>query len=183
MRISYSKASSNDFQPSDERREALRSAMLLHGAQIYGYLCSRTGDAELAKDLSQETWLKVYRYFELCQFTEIGLLLRKARQVYLDHRRTAKIRSIVEFRPELAPSGDPAPIVSMDSHSEASLWEEFWNLFPSLVFDPVDQQCFWLIYRHNYTTKEVSERVGMPPSTIHDRVSRLVKQCREALDI
>jgi RNA polymerase sigma factor (sigma-70 family) len=176
------KDASDDFQPSEARKAALVEAMRLHGAQIYGYLLAKTGDTELAKDLAQDTWLKVYRYFEIRQFAEKGLIYNKARQVFLDHQRAAKVRRIMGFRADLSQTPiAAAPRAEEGQPSEAFAWEEFWSNFAGVVFDPFDQQCFWLIYRYDYTIKEVSERVGMPASTIHDRVTRLMETCRETL--
>jgi RNA polymerase sigma factor (sigma-70 family) len=182
MRIAYPKDASDDFQPSEERKVALVEAMRKFGGRIYGYLLTKTGDAELAKDLAQDTWLKVYRYFEIRQFTEKGLLFNKALQVFIDHQRAAKVRRVLGYHADM--SEIPAKVVSHSDEgtpSEAFSWEEFWSNFAGVDFDPLDQKCFWLIYRYDYTIKEVSERVGMPVSTIHDRIARLMETCRETL--
>jgi DNA-directed RNA polymerase specialized sigma24 family protein len=182
MRIAYPKDASDDFQPSEARKAALVEAMRLHGAQIYGFLLAKTGDTELAKDLAQDTWLKVYRYFEIRQFAEKGLIFNKARQVFLDHQRAAKVRRIMGYYADMSQVPVAAPSRAGEGQpSEAYSWDEFWSNFQGVDFDPLDQKCFWLIYRYDYTIKEVSERVGMPISTLHDRVARLMETCREIL--
>jgi RNA polymerase sigma factor (sigma-70 family) len=182
MRIAYPKDASDNFQPSEERKAALVEAMRKFGGRIYGFLLAKTGDAELAKDLAQDTWLKVYRYFEIRQFAEKGLLFNKALQVFIDHQRAAKIRRILGYHADMSQVPIAAASRAEEGQpSEAFSWEEFWSNFAGVDFDPLDQKCFWLIYRYDYTIKEVSERVGMPPSTVSDRVSRLMKTCRETL--
>jgi RNA polymerase sigma factor (sigma-70 family) len=183
MRIAYPKDASDNFQPSEERKAALVEAMRKFGGRIYGFLLTKTGDAELAKDLAQDTWLKVYRDFELHKFKKEGLIFNRALQTFLDHKRKEKVRRILGYRADM--SEIPAKVVSSadeGTSSEAFSWEEFWSNFVGVDFDPLDQKCFWLIYRYDYTIKEVSERVGMPPSTVSDRVARLMKKCRELLE-
>ena len=183
MRITYPKDTPDDFQPSDERKAALAEAMRKYGRHIYGFFCSQTGNIELAKDLTQDTWLKVYRHFELREFKEEGLLYNKALQVFLDHQRAAKIRRVMGYHADMSQLPVAAmPRAEEGQPSEAFLWDEFWRYFPDTEFDPLDQQCFWLLNRYDYTIKEVAERFGMPPSTVSDKVSRLIKKCREILE-
>jgi RNA polymerase sigma factor (sigma-70 family) len=182
MRISYTNGSKDDFQPSEERKAALVEAMRKHGGRIYGFLFAKTHDAELAKDLAQDTWLKVYRYFELGEFSQEGLLYNRALQTYLDYKRKEKIRRGMSYHADMSQVPvAAAPRAEEGQPSETFAWDEFWSNFIGVDFDPLDQKCFWLIYRYDYTIKEVSERVGMPPSTVSDRVARLMETCREIL--
>jgi RNA polymerase sigma factor (sigma-70 family) len=182
MRISYSSDADDKFQPSEERKQALVEAMRRYGARIYGYLCSMTGNPELAKDLAQDTWLKIYRYFEISEFTQIGLIYNRALQTFLDYKRSEKVRRVMGYLPDVSQISVASPRAEEGMPSEAFAWDEFWSNFPDEKFDPIDQKCFWLIYRYNYTIKEASERVGMPISTVADKVSRLMGKCRELLE-
>ena len=157
--------------------------MQKYGGKIYGFLCSKTGDAELAKDLAQDTWLKVYRYFKIGQFNDVALIYNKALQVFLDYRKAAKVRRILGYCPDPAKMPTATiPRAGEGQPSETFAWDEFWSNFKGAEFDPVDQQCFWLLHRYDFTMKEVSERLGMPISTIQYKVERLMEKCRRILE-
>jgi RNA polymerase sigma factor (sigma-70 family) len=182
MRITYPKDTPDNFQPSDERKAALAEAMRKFGGRIYGFLLAKTGDARIAEDLAQDTWLKVYRNFTLAKFKNEGLLYRRALQTFLDYRRKEKVRRVMGYLPDVSQVSVASPRAEEGQPSEAFAWDEFWSNFAGVDFDPIDQQCFWLIYRYDYLIKEVAERFGMPVSTVADKVSRLMKKCRELLE-
>lgn len=175
--------SSKTVCPPTDKQEALRQAMLEHGNHVFAFLYSLTGgDTELVRDLAQDTWLKVYEYLKPEKFGEIDLLLRKARQVFVDHRRKQMIRRLVEYRNDMENlSVQGASREREGTRSEEFVWNEFWGLFDGCDFDPLDMKCVWLIHRYGYTVQETAERVNLPPSTVHDRVSRLLGKCREVL--
>jgi RNA polymerase sigma factor (sigma-70 family) len=166
-----------------DKQEALRKAMGQHGDHVFAFIYSMVGgDEELVRDLAQDTWLKVYQYFALEQFGEIGLLLRKARQVVVDYQRRQRMRHLVEYRDSMEEMSLPsAPREQEGLPSEEFVWNEFWGLFEGSEFDPMDMKCVWMIHRYGYTVQETAERVKLPSSTVHDRVSRLLGKCREIL--
>jgi DNA-directed RNA polymerase specialized sigma24 family protein len=183
-RILYPR-SENPIRESDTIREqALKDAMLARGEHVYGYLCKLThGDSHLAEDLFEETWTSAYKSFKTEQFTHIALLKRRAKQVFINHKRKADVRSIVEFRADM----DDIPVEYVPKEegtagADAAIREKFWSMFAPLDFDPVDKECFWLLHRYGFTIEEVSLRVKMPVSTIHDRVSKLKRACVERLE-
>jgi RNA polymerase sigma factor (sigma-70 family) len=175
--------SSGRADPNKSKQEALEAALREHGNHVFAFLYSISGgDVELVRDLAQDTWLKVYKYLRPEQFGEISLLLRKARQVFIDHQRRQRMRHLVEYRDDVANLPLPAESRGQEGlKSEEFVWDEFWGLFDSSEFDPVDMKCVWLIHRYGYTVQEVAGRVNLPPSTVHDRVSRLLGKCREIL--
>lgn len=145
-----------------ERQNALREAMQRHGDHVFAFIYSMVGrDEELVRDLAQDTWLKVYQSFKLEKFGEIGLLLHKAQQVVIDHRRRQRMRHLVEFRDDMSKA--PIPFEPREQEglpNEEFVWNEFWGLFEGAGFDPVDMKCVWMIHRYGYTVQETAGGCG-----------------------
>lgn len=177
----YGKSESTTPELS-ERMQALSAAVNARGEYVIGYLMSLTRDAHTAKDLAQQTWLKVYEYFEVNDFTHLGLLKHRAHQVFIDYARARTTRAFVQthenldnFRVEYIPREQEG------AEAEAILKARFWENFAPLKFEVADRECFWLLYRYGYTIKEVSERLKWPTTTIHDRMRKLKQACVQRL--
>jgi hypothetical protein len=77
------------------------------------------------------------------------------------------------YLPDVSQISVASPRAEEGMPSEAFAWDEFWSNFPDEKFDPIDQKCFWLIYRYNYTIKEASNALGcrFQPSLTRYRAS------------
>ena len=166
-----------------KRQEAFIAAVTSLDEFVRGYLFSMTGHDDVAKDLAQKTWLAAYRSFKTEDFTNLGLLKRKAWQTLVSYRRAEKTRSFVQFSDkveELAPVYIPRE--TEGSETEADFEARFWERFLPVEFDLLDRQMFMWKERYGYTGEEIAEKVGLPVSTVFDRIGKLKKAAKERLE-
>ena len=106
-----------------------------HRATVAAYLRRRSGDAELADDLTQETFLRLHRVQPPLQDTEHARawLLHVASNLWVDHLRARKLELPLEadalpdaaapawraFEPCIAPLAQRLP----DAYRSALLWD------------------------------------------------------------
>ena len=81
-----------------------------HRATVAAYLRRRSGDAELAEDLTQETFLRLHRAQPPLQDPAHvrAWLLHVAGNLWIDHLRARKLE--LRLQAETSPSEPPAPV-------------------------------------------------------------------------
>lgn len=142
-----------------------------HRASLYGYLLRRSGDAELAAEVFQDAWLKVYRgrhTFRSDQRFRTWLF-----SVATNAHRDAIRRS--GRRVETVALELDAP-VAPGHHAERLTLEAAIDALP----DPL-REAFLLGAVHGFDHREVAEQLGISPDNARARISRARAALRAAL--
>ena len=134
-----------------------------HGGGVFSYLLRMTGNPHDAEDLTQETFLKVFRSLGRADppvaFT--AWLFTIARRTALNHFRAA--RPVDELDPETA-SGAPDPAaLAAATEDRRSLWALARRLVKRQQFEAL-----WLRYAEGLSVKEVARVMRL--HSIHVRV-------------
>jgi RNA polymerase sigma-70 factor (ECF subfamily) len=142
--------------------ESFTALMARHGGGVFNYLLRMTGNSHDAEDLTQETFLKVFRSLERADapvaFT--AWLFTIARRTALNHFRAA--RPVGELDPETA-SGTPDPAaVAAAADDRCSLWALAKRLKRPQF------EALWLRYAEGLSVKEIARVMRL--HSIHVRV-------------
>jgi RNA polymerase sigma factor (sigma-70 family) len=161
------------------REEAFLKAYKANYSTLLSIIYYMTGDHALAQDINQETWASAYVNFEIRQFTHIGLLKNRTKQIMIDKYRYNKTRSFITYSDDLdslplkySTKGDDG--IECEDAFKSRIRENFKDAFK----DEIDFECFWLRFRYGYTLTELSKKLGIAKSTLHDRITRLESDCR-----
>lgn len=163
---------SEDF---DARLKLVEQAIDEHGSYLLSYLKSLTKQKEDAEELFDDLWIWVLNKLPEDRIFHVGVLRRKAYQLFVDRWRKQKRNPVfaVEDLPDVS---------SPDTQSEA-LTDEEEEQFKIRFFSEYDvnlsekqKHVLWLSARMGYTHREISDLIGIPASTVGD----WLLQCREA---
>ena len=103
-------------------------------------------------------------------------------QLWIDRFRKLQIRPELDFENEiafeLAIAKCPEPSTSEE---EARLFANFWETFEELDLSDHQKRIFWLKERYDFTLDDISSRLNIARSTVHDHLKLVKKQCREYL--
>lgn len=164
-------------KPSPDRLADLVAA---HAAGVRRYLRALTGDAELARDLAQETFLKLAAHAETAGG---ALVYTVARSCALDHLRRRQARGRHE-RP--ATSRDVTAAAAATGTRPDRAFENGRldrDLRAALAALPEDQRsAFFLSEIEELTYAEIAAILGVSPGTIASRKHHAVRKLREHLE-
>lgn len=164
-------------EASPNRLTALVAA---HAAGVQRYLRVLTGDAELARDLVQETFLKLDRHAE---GAGSALVFTVARSCALDHLRRRRVRDRHE-RPTTARDEGAATAAASTRPDRALENAQLGlDLLAGLAALPEDQRStFHLSEIEGLTYAEIAAILGVSPGTIASRKHHAVRKLREHLE-
>lgn len=140
---------------------AFEELMNAYQAQVWRFLTHLLGDAALAEDITQETFLRVHRRLRQFRFRSrfSTWLLAIARNAGIDALRARQRQArLLEALPRGRPAADPAGAVEV-AEGVASL-------------APLLRDSFLLIEVVGLTYREAGEVVGVPEGTVKSRVFR-----------
>ncbi|SEA33541.1 RNA polymerase sigma-70 factor, ECF subfamily [Arachidicoccus rhizosphaerae] len=152
-----------------------------YGAALYGFIIHMTKEQELAKDILQEVFIKIFQkidlydpqkgplYAWLIQITRNTTLDKLRSKQYQTNRRTLpleekNISGTLEntIQPKLDHIGVDKVLVALDeSHKK--------------VID--------LAYFHGFTQNEIAKEMGLPVGTVKTKVRNALIQLRKLLNI
>jgi RNA polymerase sigma factor (sigma-70 family) len=142
-----------------------------HYPGIYHYLLYLTGQAELAADLTQETFLQAWRHLDAFQ-ERASLrtwLHRIARREFLQALRSQRAHVTLEETTEIAAPG-------------ATAWMERVELRTVIDRLPLEQREVVLLhYLEGYSSTEIAHIVEAPVGTVCYRLSRARERLRQEL--
>ena len=143
--------------------------------KVYHYCLKRTQDPEAAKDLTQQSFIKLWRYRrqldEAISFER--QLFQKVRQVYLDWlKKDAKYRKHFSTTQE---ANDQSGIYQMNPELRSSLSAAL-NQLPEKR-----KKIFELKHIHGYSYKEIADALGISIKTVDNQLLKAVSDLRKSL--
>jgi DNA-directed RNA polymerase specialized sigma24 family protein len=147
------------------------AAVDLHHRYLHKYLHHLTGQWQDAEDLLQELWRYVVVHFPEEKIQSIGLLRRKAYQLFVDRYRSARRRpeTCMSELPEIACKG--CCETGFSEEQEAELKAKFWSGFLFIELTEMQKEVLWSYARYGYTYHEMESQFSIPASTIGDWVA------------
>jgi len=149
-------------------------------SKLYGVLLRILGRPELAEDVMQETYLKVWKMadkFDPAQASPITWMVAIARNRAIDIVRKRKEISIEE-EPEAqnVASESPAPLARRE------MTEELRRLLSCLgKLDPEKQRIVLLAYYSGWSREQLSTKLDIPVNTIKTWLRRSILEIRECM--
>lgn len=152
--------------------------MLEHYEEISYYILKLTGDKNLAKDLTQETYAKV---LEVRKKQNIAIkkayLYKIAQNLVIDKTRRDKIlpqRTYEEDEHSIPEKERPESIVSSEFRQE-KLKECIKNLSTQ------NKKAFVLYYYKGYTRKEIAKIMNISTNAVEKNISRAILKIKEQI--
>jgi RNA polymerase sigma factor (sigma-70 family) len=161
-------------QIQEGNSDAFGEIVMRYEAPLYRYLCRLTGDAELARDLTQKTFLDAYKGI-LATGTDLSLkawLYRIATNNALQIRRRNKVLSFIPF----SKIGDA--VMGKFQASFGSVDEKL-AVEEALLKIPLDQRTPMVLhFVEGFRYREIAELVGISEDAVRKRVARGTKMFR-----
>ena len=158
------------------QNQLMKSEMLEYYKEILNYVSKLVGDKESAKDIAQETFVRV---MELDSNKQINcsFLYKTARNIVIDELRKNKKFSHVEFLEEtfsIPKYEQPDEIVIEDNQYKNLM--KIVNTLPSrskeaFIFHAID----------GYSRKEIAEIMGISQNAVEKHITRATKKLQEKL--
>lgn len=148
-----------------------------HQPNIYRFIYFKVSNNEKAQDLTNETFLKVYKYLkdddiEITNFR--ALLFKIARNLVIDFYRTRREEISLENFPEIASS------VELEEEIDQKIKIENIKKYLSSV-KPEYQETIQLHFFEGLSFFEISEIIGESEGNVRIRAHRGIKQLKKAL--
>ncbi len=167
----------------DER--ALEALYDRYGDYVYSVCLRMVGDVQLAEDLSQEVFLRLWRRPDLYDTSRgkfVTWLLSVARNRAIDERRSRGRR----FRHESPPSETTEEVIeavpASESRDVAIVSEERVTVQKALANLPPEQKlAIQLAYFGGYTQQEIAEGLRQPLGTVKTRIRLGMQKLRQLL--
>lgn len=158
---------------------ALEELMAVYWATLVRWAARRLSDAELARDLIQETFVQVWQ--RRSSWTSKGspraYLFRITRSLLIDERRKRKVRTRWLLRSRHNEPRLPAtPAEDLDA---ARLWEAYQRALARLP--ERRREAFLLVYVQGLSHAEVAEVMRISPQTVANQIVSALRQLRESL--
>lgn len=141
-----------------------------YSKSIFNYLFFLSGDESLSKDLTQDTFLKIWERRDEIQMQSVkGLLFTISKRLYLDKQKRKKVR--FEFW-----RGKKTKHLSMDPQHQLEEKEFYELLINSIEKLPPDQKEVFLMNRiEKLKYREIAERLGISVKTVEKRMSKALR--------
>jgi RNA polymerase sigma-70 factor, ECF subfamily len=158
-----------------DRDRALPELYRRYERRLFGLGIRLLGDAGLAEELVQETFLRIWRTadrFDPSRGTVSAFVLSVARRLAIDLWRRPSSRPV-------PPAGEPAAGVD-ETIDRLLLQLDVREALDSLP--PAHREVLELSYRSDLTQVEVASRLGIPLGTVKSRAYHALRAFRRAVD-
>lgn len=153
----------------ETRLRLVNEAIDKYHVYLVSYVTGLCKDRHSAEDIMQEVWVFVLNKFDESKITCLPILRRKAWQKSIDHYRARKRRR--EFTNETLPD-IPVPASHqaepVTAEEEQDFERSFWEEFPGIDLSEDQKRVLWLHARNKLSYQEISDKTGIPTSTIGD---------------
>lgn len=157
-----------------------------HRHAVHAYLLGRVADAELARDLLQETFLRVWRRLSeiapLSPDRQRAWIFTVARNLAIDSYRTGTARQAAEAALHQQAATQPTAVAGPHQHAEFG--ERLAQLDAAIGRLPEEQRMILsMATAGGLTSRQIGEALGEPAGTVRYRLSQARKQLAAALDL
>ncbi len=174
---------------AEKNKRTLTETIKQYGTQLAGFIRSKVGNNEDAKDILQDVWYQFSRITNLDEIENVsGWLYNVSRNRITDNYRKKKPASIEDFTVE----NEDGEVSIMDilliddaNNPELGLFKEvFWEELLKALDELPDSQrsVFVLNELEDVTLKEIAEQQGENIKTIISRKGYAVKHLRKKLN-
>ena len=153
-----------------------------HQARVYAIAHSYAGQAEEARDLAQEIFIRVYRHLGDCQEPErfLAWLIRVARNAGVDHLRRRKARPPAQDLPveearRLAAPGPRPDELAAASDRRALVHRALQTL------SAINREVIMLKDMQGLALEEIAELLDVPLGTVKSRSNRARLELAQAV--
>ena len=164
--------------PHDRSGEELRELYRRYAGELFGFACNALGDRELAEEIVQDVFARLWRHAEDYNPTKASVrtwLYAIARNRIVDARRRASVR------PGLAPAEAEKPPEELDRELEQAVLR--WQVAAALSrLSPEHREVIRLAHWSGLSLREIAERKGIPLGTVKSRTSYALRHLRLILD-
>lgn len=164
------------------RNDQVSSAYRRHFGELRRYLTRRIGCPQTAEDLTQETFIRLYRMQSLAGVVDLrSYLYRIAGNLMIDHVRATRAKSqptdtvsidlVVDVRSDDV-GGEHATVVRDELRRVAA------------VVGELSESCgriFWLSRAEGLCNYEIADQLGVCLSTVEKNINRAMRHCRGRL--
>ncbi len=157
-------------------REQFKYLFDKHFDSVRNYIYYRSGDAEMATDIAQETFMKIWEKQPAADQDNLaGLLFKIAGDQFINQYRRQKV--MTKFRLNSRPE------TSTGSPEEQMVFEETKGRYESaLAIMPENQRAVFLMSRMDQLKyHEIAERLGLSVKAVEKRMSLALASLRQAI--
>jgi RNA polymerase sigma-70 factor, ECF subfamily len=157
-----------------------------HRHAVHAYFLGRVGDPELARDLLQEAFLRVWRRLSevapLDGERQRAWIFTVARNLAIDSYRAAAARRAAEAALRQHAATEEATVAG--PHRQVELGERLARLDAAIRQLPEEQRVILsMATAGGLTSRQIGEALGEPAGTVRYRLSQARKQLAAALDL
>jgi len=148
-----------------------------HFDGVRNYVYYRSGDTELATDIAQETFLRLWeKQFDASDGKIKGLLYKIAHDMFISHYRKQKTALNFKLNINPEPTGE--------NPEEKIHFEELSNRYDSALQQlPEKQRTVFLMSRmDNLKYREISEALGISAKAVEKRMKLALEHLKKALN-
>lgn len=146
--------------------------------KVFYYFLQKTNDENAAQELTQQTFIKFWKYRSLLTFehTLEQQLFQKARLIFIDWlRKEATYRKYF--------SQDTGHTTASDLYTETNI--EFRNTIEQSLkkLPPKRRKAFELKYIHGYSYREIAEFMGITVKTVDNHLLKASSQLKKVFNL
>jgi RNA polymerase sigma factor (sigma-70 family) len=150
-----------------------------HGDDLFRHLARECGDAQLAKDAVQETFVRLQERAPTDDGAIRTWLFRTGMNVVRDwHRRKANRRRLLASHPDRVPGPSAAP----DPGARAELGEDVVRLRRALAGLREKERTALLMRESGFTHQEIAEELGTTTATVGTLIARSLRKLAAAME-
>jgi len=156
------------------QKEEIERLFQRYGAGVGSYVLARTGDPELAEEITSRVFVKVVQRYDQCTHSPAGWLWSIVRTEILHQFRDRKATVESEFEPA---DHRPTP------PERALAGEMQQHMREALAQLPIEkQQLIFMKFFQDMSNQEIAEATGMTPSNVGVSVFRALAELRALME-
>lgn len=157
-------------------REEFKNLFDTHFEPLRNYIYYRCGDAELATDIAQEVFMKIWEKQPKQAPKELlGLLYKMAKDAFISKYRRSKVEQAFMARPPNNAESQ-SPEEEMSYKELKSSYERALKEMPE-----IQREVFLMSRMEELKYKEIAERLELSVKAVEKRMKNALQYLREAL--